>query len=65
LRSWLRAFGVVVIADGLGGYTHNAAIHVVRPDGKLAAIHDFDDFDGIVKTTREILRTPTRHAALR
>jgi hypothetical protein len=37
----------------------------VRPDGKLVAIHDPDDFDGIVKTTREILRTPTRHAALR
>ena len=49
LRAWLDAFGVVVIPDGLGGYTHNAAVHVVGPDRKLAAIMDADDIEGIVR----------------
>jgi protein SCO1 len=35
-----RAFGITVIADGLGGYTHNAAIHVVDPQGRLIEIVD-------------------------
>lgn len=35
-----RAFGITVIPDGLGGYTHNAAIHVVDPHGRLIEIVD-------------------------
>ena len=31
----LAAFGVVVIPDGMGGYAHNAAVHVVGPDRRL------------------------------
>jgi len=38
-----RAFGVTVIADGLGGYTHNAAIHLVDPRGRLVEIFDLGD----------------------
>lgn len=38
----LAAFGVVVIADGLGGFEHNAAIHLLGRDGKLAQISDID-----------------------
>lgn len=51
----LRAFGVVVIADGFGGYTHNAALHVVDRRGRLAAILDADDMDGAVRIVRELL----------
>ena len=42
LRMLLRESGVVVIADGFGGYAHNAAIHVVTPEGKLVAIFDME-----------------------
>jgi protein SCO1/2 len=35
--------GIVVIKDGLGGYIHNAAIHVVLDDGRLVRIFGFDD----------------------
>jgi len=52
LSIWLEAFGVVVIPDELGGYTHNAAIHVVGPDRRLIAIHDLADLDGVVRTVR-------------
>lgn len=59
LQSWLSAFGVVVIPDGLGGYAHNAAIHVVGPNRKLVAIHDLQDLDGVVNTARAVLGKAT------
>ena len=40
LRRLTAAFGVTVIPDGAGGYTHSAAIHLVDPDGRLADIFD-------------------------
>lgn len=42
LEPLLKAFGVVVIADGLGGFEHNAAIHLLGRDGKLAEISDIE-----------------------
>lgn len=42
LKPLLAAFGITVIPDGLGGFEHNAAIHLVGRDGKLAQIHDLD-----------------------
>ncbi|APV51904.1 hypothetical protein BWI17_20845 [Betaproteobacteria bacterium GR16-43] len=44
LAKLLAESGVVVIRDGLGGYTHNAAIHVVTPSGKLVAIFDLERY---------------------
>jgi protein SCO1/2 len=61
LPGWLDAFGVVVIPDELGGYAHNAAVHVVGPDRKLVAIHDPGDLDGVVARARQIA-TSIRHA---
>lgn len=40
LAPLLDAFGIVVIGDGNGGFIHNAAIHLVQPDGRLARIFD-------------------------
>jgi protein SCO1 len=47
--AWLERFGVVVVPDGLGGYAHNAAIHVIGPDGRLRAILDLDDIETSVR----------------
>jgi protein SCO1/2 len=55
LRTWLDAFGVVVIPDGLGGYTHNAAVHLVGPNRTLAEILDPGDLDAIVQATRHAI----------
>ena len=55
LRAWLDAFGVVVIPDGLGGYTHNAAVHVVGPGRKLTEIVDAGNVDAIVQATRDAI----------
>jgi protein SCO1 len=38
----LRAFGVVVIPDGTGGFIHNDAIYVIDARGRLARILDPD-----------------------
>ena len=54
-RTWLDAFGVVVIPDELGGYAHNAAVHVVGPDRRLVAIHDPDALDAIVRDVHAVL----------
>ena len=38
----LQAFGVVAVPDGLGGYEHNAAIHLLDHDGRLVRISDIE-----------------------
>ncbi|HJW03061.1 MAG TPA: SCO family protein [Azospira sp.] len=40
LPKLLGTFGIVVIPDGLGGFEHNAAIHVVDQRGRLVRIED-------------------------
>jgi len=64
LAAWLAAFGVVVIPDAVGGYAHNAAVHVVDPRRKLVAILDPQDIDGIVGAAR-LAAGKTVHAAAR
>lgn len=41
-RILLEAFGIVAIPDGAGGFIHNAAIHLVDREGRLARIVDHD-----------------------
>jgi protein SCO1/2 len=57
LQSLTAAFGVTIIQDRLGGYTHNAAIHLVDPEGRLVDIFDLGDLDQIRGT---ILRKLSR-----
>ncbi len=45
----LAAFGVVVIADSYGGFSHNAALHVVDDRGRLFQILDADDVEGVTR----------------
>jgi protein SCO1/2 len=43
LRALLKTFGVTVIPDGVGGFVHNAALHVVDRQGRLVAIFDIGE----------------------
>lgn len=63
MADWLEAFGVVVIPDRMGGYTHNAAVHVVGPDRKLVAILDPQDIDGAVAAARRLAGSSNLHVA--
>jgi protein SCO1/2 len=47
LRRITAAFGVTVIRNQLGGWTHNAASHLVDPEGRLVDIFDVGDVDRI------------------
>lgn len=40
LNTLKARFGITVIPDSFGGYTHNAAIHLVDPHGRLVEIFD-------------------------
>ena len=54
LARLLRTFGIVVIPDGMGGFEHNAAIHLVGPDGRLARIYEAGAADRLaVELVRE------------
>jgi protein SCO1/2 len=47
-KALLDAFGIVVVPAPLGQYEHNAAYHVVAPDGRLARIVDLGDAAGLI-----------------
>ncbi|WP_407278760.1 SCO family protein [Aromatoleum evansii] len=55
LQALLGAFGIVVIADRFGGFEHNAAIHLVGRDGRLAEIADLDAPLRFADRLREVL----------
>ena len=59
LPAVLRAFGVRVIDDGLNGSVHNAALHVVDPDGRLVVILPPDAIDEALDVAEQYSRTPT------
>ena len=42
LPSLLDAFGITVIPDGRGDFQHNAAVHLLNTDGRLARVLDID-----------------------
>lgn len=44
------SFGITVIADSFGGYTHNAAIHIVDPHGRLVDILDMGNPGRVART---------------
>jgi protein SCO1/2 len=51
----LAAFGIVVIPDTFGGFDHNAAIHMVDRQGRLARIYDLDEVDAAARAVRDVL----------
>lgn len=50
----LDLFGITVIPAPLGEFEHNAAFHVVSPDGKLTRIYDLEE-PGLVLTNAKQL----------
>ena len=46
--------GTVVIGDGMGGYAHNAAIHVVLGDGQLVHIFNFNEPEAALAWARKL-----------
>jgi protein SCO1/2 len=57
MQELLEAFGVVVIPDEFGGFTHNAAIHLVNRRGQLARIFDYDKPNAVLAELWTLLRS--------
>jgi protein SCO1/2 len=54
-QALLQTFGVEVIADGAGGFDHNAALHLVDQSCRLTRILDYDNISGMEKAVRALL----------
>jgi protein SCO1 len=54
LQRLLRAFQVVVVPDGLGGFEHNAALLVIDQHARLVRIFDIDEGDDALVYARSL-----------
>jgi protein SCO1/2 len=55
LRTLLRSFGVVVIPDAFGGFTHNDALYLIDRDGRIVRILDSSlPADAVVQAIRSV-----------
>lgn len=54
-KKLMDAFGVVVIPDGMGGYDHNAALHVVDARCRLVRVLDADGVGPAEAVARQLL----------
>lgn len=56
LPTLLKRFGVVVIPDGLGGFQHNAALHVIHR-GRLLRIFEYDQAEAALAFAQQQAET--------
>ncbi len=47
-----QRFGITILPDGFGGYAHNAAIHLVDPQGRIVEIVDLGARSEIIESLR-------------
>ncbi|WP_223594044.1 SCO family protein [Neobacillus bataviensis] len=59
LDSLLKAFGVIVIPDGYGNFTHNSAFYLVDPKGQLVDVMDYKKTEEAAKKVAAILKRET------
>ncbi|OWQ48429.1 hypothetical protein CDL60_07600 [Roseateles noduli] len=52
LHDLTDALRVIAIPDGLGGYVHNGAIHVIDSSGVVLGIHDYEQWESALRQAR-------------
>jgi protein SCO1 len=52
LHDLTGALGVIAIPDGLGGFVHNGAIHVIDSSGVVLGIHDYEQWESALRQAR-------------
>ncbi|MFD1848486.1 SCO family protein [Oceanobacillus bengalensis] len=57
LNELLRKFGVIVIPDGSGGFSHNSAFYLVDKNGKLLDVMDYTKIDEATDEILNVLET--------
>jgi protein SCO1/2 len=53
-RQLMQQLGVVVVADGLGGYLHNGEIHLFDADGVLRGVYAYDQWAAALAAARRL-----------
>ncbi|WP_175987714.1 SCO family protein [Bacillus sp. Marseille-Q1617] len=56
LNALLEAFGVIVIPDNNGNFTHNSAFYLVNREGRLQEVLDYRDIDGAAAVVDSYLK---------
>ncbi|MDY0407851.1 SCO family protein [Virgibacillus soli] len=56
LQALLKEFGIVVIPDGNGNFTHNTSFYVVDPTGTLINVLDFQKIDAASDVVQSLLQ---------
>jgi protein SCO1/2 len=62
-RRLLDSFGIMVVPAPLGEFEHNAALHIVSPQGQLVHILDLSDGDMALKLARSLAVAPQQTGA--
>ncbi len=57
-RRLRRALGIVAIPDGVGGFAHNGAIHLVDATGRVVGIFDTSDWAQALAQARALAKGP-------
>lgn len=52
-----RMLGVIAVDDGFGGFTHNGALHVIDPRGRVAGIFDTADWQRALALAKQLEAT--------
>lgn len=53
-RMLLRSLGVVVVADGQGGFVHNGSIHLLDRRGRLRGLYEPDKWPQALAAARQV-----------
>lgn len=62
-RALMRRLGVIAIPDGMGGFVHNAGIHVMTSDGRLLQIAELGAWEQALKHAQSIVDANACRAA--
>ena len=57
-RRLLDSFGIMVVPAPLGEFEHNAALHVVSPEGRLVRILGLDESSAALAVAQSLARRP-------
>lgn len=55
----LRALGIVAIEDGMGGYVHNSALHLIDENGYVRGIYDYGNWSAALQGASSLARQRT------
>jgi protein SCO1 len=62
-RRLLDSFGIMVVPAPLGEFEHNAALHIVSPQGQLVRILGLEDGDVALEMARSLAAAPQQSGA--